>query len=106
MQKRNFVIRTIRNGEVKIFHKIFVPSDKWLEYDGRLDGLRVAFGLYWRDKEWQDSYIYLWGTDEDYNTILETVDEFREWFANEEEDTLLGLVDGHFPWAWWYKKEK
>lgn len=104
MQKRNFVIRTIRNGRVKIFHKTFIPSAKWMEYDGRLDGLRVAFGLCWNGDEWQDGFVCLWDTEENFNAELETVGEFREWLAD-EEDAPLGLVDGYFPWAWWYEKE-
>ena len=105
MQKRNFVTRTIRNGEVKIFHKIFVPSSKWMEYDGRLDGQRVAFGLYWSRDEWRDGFIFLWGTEENFNMAFETDEEYREW-CEEEEENVLGLVDGYYPWAWWYTKEK
>ena len=105
MQKRNFVIRTIRNGEVKIFHKIFVPSDQWLEYDGRLDGLRVVFGLYWNGNEWEDGFVCLWDTEKDFNIVLETDEEFQEWLVDEEGSTV-GLVDGYYPWLWWNRKEK
>ena len=46
MRKRNFVIRTIRNGQVKINGQIFRPEEMWMPYDGRLDGMRYVFGLY------------------------------------------------------------
>ena len=104
MQKRNFVIRTIRNGEVKIFHKVFVPSAKWMEYDGRLDGLRVAFGLYWSGGKWLDKFIYLWGTEKSFNTTFEGDEEFQEWLTTKEA-TAPDLVDGYYPWAWWHEKE-
>ena len=41
------MIRTIRNGQVKINGRIFKPDRRWMEYDGRLDGMRYTFGLYW-----------------------------------------------------------
>lgn len=109
MQKRNFVIRTIRNGQVKIFHKIFVPSKKWLEYDGRLDGQRWAFALYWRGDKMLP-FVELWGSEEEYRAA----GNGQEWDAycktnvqppseavyNEE------LENWYFPWANWHTEEE
>ena len=85
------VLRTIRRGRVKINHKWFYVGEKWMKYDGRLDGLRYAFGLYWTGEELQ-SYISLWGTEEMYHDI----------------DAGYGpeLIDGGFPWSWWYELQE
>jgi hypothetical protein len=46
VKKQNFVIRTIRNGQVKINGRIFRPDNLWMEYDGRLDGVRYAWATW------------------------------------------------------------
>ena len=104
MQKHNFVTRTITNGEVKIYGRIFVPSNKWLEYDGQLDGLRMAFGLYWKGKEWDDSFVCLWGTEKDFGTKIETGEQYKEWINSAKNSP--DIVDGELPWTWWYRKEE
>ena len=76
MRKRNFVLRTIRNGQVKINGLIFRPDKRWLEYDGRLDGMRYAFGLYWRGDE-MEPFAELWGTEETYR--MAKTDQWNEW---------------------------
>ena len=103
MQKRNFVIRTVIDGEVKIYGKIFVPSKEWLEYDSRLDKLRFAFGLYWKGKTWDDSFVCLWGAEKDFNTTVETGEEYRKWIATAGDGP--DVVDNYCPWMWWYRKE-
>jgi hypothetical protein len=65
MQKRNFVLRTIRNGQVKINGRIFRPDNLWMEYDGCLDGMRYAFGLYWEGDTMLE-FVGLWGSEETY----------------------------------------
>ncbi len=81
------VIRTISYGRVKIKHKWFYPSNDHKEYDGRLDGRRYAFGLYYTGDK-IDNHISLWGSEEMYNDI-------KAGYGPE-------LVDGAFPWMWWY----
>ncbi|MEW6016456.1 MAG: hypothetical protein AB1760_00115 [Pseudomonadota bacterium] len=81
-----FVIRTIRNGTVTIFGQQFQPDDGLLKYDGRLDGLRYAFGLYWRG-DFQLPLLNMWGTE----------DEYRDGRTFDGPD----VVDGTLPWAFW-----
>ena len=54
MNRPRFVHRTIKDGSVKIFGKIFKPDKKFLTYDGRLDNLRYAFSLYWDEDFLED----------------------------------------------------
>ena len=102
MRRRLFVIRTIKNGSVKIFGKIFKPDAKHMEYDGRLDGMRYVFGLYWVGDHWNDGFVFQWGTEQMYRASHQPDFEdddseySRCWKAAPE------VVDSHFPWAWWY----
>lgn len=88
MSKRRFVIRTIRNGSVKIFGKTFVPDEKWMKYGGRLDGLRFAFGLYY-DVDGRKDLVNLWGTKAEYNGLPAVYPH---------------VVDGALPWLFWIVK--
>ena len=86
----SFVIRTITNGHVKIFGKNFAPSEQFQKYDGRFDGGKYAFGLYYTCGKFED-FICLWGSE-------------REYKNPECDDMKDTLVDGGFPWIWWYAK--
>ena len=107
MRKRNFVIRTIRNGTVQIDGQAFRPSTRWLQYDGRLDGMRFAFGLYWSGDR-MEPFVYQWGTEDAYRAVGElTTDEIAiVRFTGEAmaENYWPGpdCVDGYWPWAFWY----
>lgn len=86
---RRFAIRTIKNGRVKINGTWFYPDTRYLQYDGRLDGKRYAFGLYWlNSKTIMADYVNLWGTEEAYKNI-------DSWPGPE-------CVDGYFNWQFWY----
>ena len=98
MQKRNFVLRTIVDGKVQIDGKVFVPSSRFMEYDGRLNGMRYAFGLYWCSDE-LEPYVSLWGTEEAYRAVGAPEYDDMEWPGPD-------AVDGYFPWAWWYVEER
>lgn len=82
---RRFVLRTIHDGHVRINGKTYAPNDQHLAYDGRLDGMRFAFGLY-------DGFpfVSLWGTERTYNSD----DPDADWPGPQ-------CVDGGFPWLWW-----
>lgn len=82
----NFAIRTVKNGTVKINHNTYKVSEIHMKYDGSLDGLRFAFGLYKND----DTFVSLCGTERAFKTL---------------EDTMTGahIVDGKLPWMWWNK---
>lgn len=87
------VLRKIRKGRVKVCGRWFKPRDQYKVYDGRLDGLRMAFGTYYTGKELQP-YLSLWGSEAMFNA--KTVEEI--------EATPWGphcMEDGTFPWEWW-----
>ena len=81
------VVRTIKRGRVKIFGHIFAPSQQYQNYDGRLDGMRYAFGLYYRDGQMQ-KFVSLWGSE-------------AARIGKEEFMTGPDVVDGYLPWTWW-----
>lgn len=87
--KPKFVTRTIRQGRAKILGHWYYPDNKYLEYDGRLDGLRYIFGVYWNGDRREESFVSLWGPS-DYPTTQQYGPE---------------LVEGFFPWVWWGTQE-
>ena len=91
------VCRTIRNGSVRINGKTYFPSDRWKEYDGRMDGIRCAFGVYFVGDR-QQGHIALWGTEENYKESGKETSCLP--------DMSFGLVGNSYPWYWWYTKEE
>ena len=89
--KRRFVIRTIKNGQVKILGKVYHPNSHYMEYDGRLDGMRYAFGLYYDCKGELEEFVSLCGAEKAYKA---PGDEDIDWPDPE-------CVDGYYHWAWW-----
>ena len=72
-----FVIRTIRNGRVKIKGRWFYPYGE-PKYDGRLDGISYAFGLYKKVGGEIENFVYCWGTAS-YYYAWGDVDEENWW---------------------------
>jgi len=93
--KRRFVIRTIRNGRVKVFNNWFVPREK---YHGELDGQRWAFGLYYTGNMMMDC-LALWGTEDLYWTINDD-DKFTELYHSQPNVADDGVIH----WSWWAKE--
>lgn len=93
MTKRNFVLRTIVKGRAYILGDWYYPDPRWMEYDGRLDGQRFAFGLYYSGEK-RLPLACLWGTEYAYYHL--------------EEDCGPGpdMVDGAYPWTWWKPQER
>ena len=93
MSKRpRYVLRTVHEGRVRIKGAIFEirPCNATsMPYDGRLDGLRMAFGLYWNGPEWHDKYVDIWGTEKAYR---DQSDRGVDWPGPH-------CVDGSFPWV-------
>ena len=93
---RNFVIRTIRDGAVKINGFTYQPLNLSgygrITYDGRLDGMRYAFGLYWVGDK-QEPYVFLWGTERAYRSELKD-----DWPGPH-------CVGGYFQWDFWYRQQ-
>jgi hypothetical protein len=90
---RRFVIRKIKNGQVKIFGRIFIPDEIWMKYDGRLDGLKYAFGLY-SDGGKYLPFVNLWGPEQNYKNH-----DIDLWIPDPQ------VVDGQYNWLIWRIKE-
>jgi len=93
-----FVIRTIRNGRVKINRKWFYPDEQWMKYDGRLDGMRFAFALYMKPQieiEYEE-FVALHSTERSYR--LKDPDGNIDWPGPQ-------CVNGYAVWASWGTKE-
>lgn len=84
----DFAVRTVKNGAVKINHRVYEVSEQHMKYDGRLDGLRFAFGLYKNDTR----FVLLWGTEQEF--LSDDVPEPRG----------PHIVNGALPWTWWNEK--
>ena len=91
MKRTKWATRTIKNGEVRILGVDYEPSRKFLDYDGRLDGQRWTFGLYWNGDKRKEDLVFLWGPERWGKTATEKWD----WPGP-------ACVEGRFPWDWWY----
>lgn len=87
MKTERFAIRTIRRGKVKIGGVTYEPSSQFQVYDGRLDGMRYAFGRYW-DADGPRPFVHLWGSEAFYHNPDE------KWPGPE-------CIEGRLPWEWW-----
>ena len=98
MRRTNFSIRTVRNGRVRIFGQVFVPKQVHKAYDGRLDGKRIAFGLYWTGQQWNSDFVNCWGSEEMYRAGRHDGNHLSFSAAYDRNPCL---VDGCFPWEFW-----
>ena len=93
IRKRNWAVRKIKHGEVRIAGKVFRPDENRMEYDGRLDGLRYVFGRYWTYTVDGgivcNPYICLWGSEAEFKSSVSSNEVGPE------------VVDGQLPWLWW-----
>lgn len=101
--RHRFVIRTIKNGKVRVHGKIFRPFTNPLspvrniEYDGRLDGMRFAFGVSWNSDGTQMAYIEMWGSE----ALWKACSSDDEALYLRECENRPDCVAGCFPWIWW-----
>ena len=87
-----WVVRTIKDGRVRIDGKIYAPSERHKKYDGRLDGMRYVFARYmtnYGEGPEYEPFVYMWGTEESY----------RDPSCPRGPEVM---EDGSMPWAWWY----
>jgi hypothetical protein len=85
------VLRTVRDGQVIIYGRRYEPEQHHMVYDGRLEGLRFAFGLY-------SAGVRLWGSEDAYRASRRTA--FRYDQARYRRDSPQ-VVDGTMPWYFW-----
>ena len=95
-KRPRFLIRRIRNGSVVIKDTVFRPDETHMKYDGRLEGMRYAFGLYWTGDEWNNKFVYLWGPEEMYRAATDDEDRYKEMHGKTPD-----CVDGVFVWQKW-----
>ena len=97
-----FVIRTIRNGKVKIKGKWFYPYGD-IPYDGRLDGIAYAFGLYEKhdNSGGFEDFVEMWGTAS-YYYAWGDIDK-DEWM--DKIPTPHVEKDGRVRWDFWGTRE-
>ncbi len=87
MNSPRFVVRTVRQGTVVIAGRTFRPDENFLAYDGRLDGMRFAFGRYHSGDDWLP-FVQLWGTEAAFIGVSSGIPGPE-------------VVDGTLPWVWW-----
>ena len=88
--ERMIVLRKIRNGRVKYGGIWFYPRQDNKKYDGRLDGLTMAFGIYSDPIGTRDNgFISLWGYSDMYYKGMDY------WPGS-------NCIDNNFYWDWWY----
>ena len=84
------VDRTVRNGAVKIRWRTYRPVEHHMPYDGRLDGVRFAFGVY------------------SYTTRFVSLHSVAESIHSEDDNAVMEephCIDGAYPWRWWFAQE-
>lgn len=65
---KQFAERTVTNGQVKIFGRIYHAYDREVPYDGRFDGQRAVFGLYQLGDDYEQ-HVYFCGIRNECGTI-------------------------------------
>lgn len=96
--RRNWAVRTVRNGQVRIFGRDFAPSNEHRVYKGELEGIRFMFGLYYVYEHMLD-FVYLWGTEESSKRLREDPDLWEK----EEPCGPEVMEDNSIPWAFWHE---
>ena len=103
MSKPRAVVRTITDGRVKVYDRYFYPNEKYMEYDGRLDGRRYWFGIY---------YDYIAGIEQPRMTNMISLireagspvrfdpDNPASYSENRPE-----VVGDSVPWLFWFTDE-
>lgn len=84
------VYRTVRNGAVKIGGRTYRPVEHHMPYDGRLDGVRFAFGVY------------------PYMPRSVSLHSVAGSIPSEDDNAVMEgphCIDGAYPWMWWDAQE-
>ena len=84
MREDKFVIRTVKDGKVRVYGKHFAPDKPTPDH---FEGQRFAFGRYKNGDEYL-SLLCLWGTEAEYKDP--GIDEHHIYSA-----------DNKLVWHWW-----
>ena len=94
-----FVIRTVRNGQIRFDHQLWIPQ----EATDRLNGMRFVFGVYvegsYTNPVKRLDLLCLWGSEAAYKAI--DMEEYNREYDNEKQ-TLA--PDGFLRQYWWHPK--
>ena len=85
MNENRFVIRTVKDGKVKVYGEYFVAKRP---IPSHFEGLRFAFGRYKTGDEYLP-LLNLWGTEA----------EFKD--HNIDEHQIYCDDEGFLMWQWW-----
>ena len=86
--KHRWVVRTVKQGKVRIYGVDYKVSEQHTAYDGRLDGLRFLFARYWEGDNLLPT-VFLWGLESEAKSgVFEAEPPYQ--------------VDGYLPWGWWH----
>lgn len=85
-RKQEWVYRTVRGGRVRVKGVWYRPESLFMEYDGRLEGIRMVFVRYQCGRGWLP-LLGMWGP----RTV-----------HLEMNDAKPDEVDGMVPWLYWY----
>lgn len=110
MSKPRHVIRKVKNGRVKIFNRYFEVGTN----DGRFEGNKYRFGIYWYCGEMSNKVTLMsteamqtaWNEERKNNASLNTDNPiFSDKFDNDyQQDCLLLSNDDHeFEWMFWHE---
>jgi hypothetical protein len=98
MPRKNFAIRTVKNGRVKIDGVEYRPN--YARYNDELEGMRLAFGRYWSGKEEYIAFstgrrmLAVWGTERYYRAVRTESEETLTIMQHEEPSAVHDFV-------WW-----
>jgi hypothetical protein len=95
-----FVLRTVKDGQVTIYGRQFEPDENHFDYDGRLEGLRFAFGSC---RQPSRSTWALWGSEDAWNATRRTASEADQARFERGQCEQPEVVDGAMPWMFWHE---
>jgi len=91
------IIRKVRNGHIKFDNQLWEPR----EPTDRLDGMRLAFGVYvegcYSHPMERLDILCLWGSEETYKTTSE-----KAYLESYDRDKMLLAPDGYLRQYWWH----
>ena len=85
-------VRKVVKGAAKIYGHTYKPCERFLPYDGRLDGKRMLFQLYALPGGAWEPFVALWGTEAAAGKDPDL------WTAEDKPEE----VDGSLPWMTWH----
>lgn len=89
---RTWHVRTVKEGRIKLLYHTYSPSERFLKYDGRLDGRRMLFGVYQIRRENGDE-------------ILRPFINLHSEDGRGPDDPDITCVEDSYPWGCWERDD-